>query len=126
MGAVGNDWQVAGFADFSGPGTTTGMMLRNTATGVFELYNISNNMIASASAIGAVGLDWAVAGFGPLDGAGSADMVLRNVNSGAFEVYDIVGGRLAGAAALGAVGLDWQVGGIAADPLTLFSNIVAR
>ena len=126
VGAVGSDWQVAGFAEFNGPGTTAGMMLRNTATGVFELYTIDNNMITSASAIGAVGLDWAVAGFGPLDGAGSADMVLRNVNSGAFEVYDIVGGRLAGAAALGAVGLDWQVGGIAADPLTLFSNIVAR
>jgi hypothetical protein len=94
------------------------MMLRDTNNGVFELYDINNNRITSASAIGQVGLEWQVAGFGPLNGVGTSDMVLRNVNTGAFEVYDIANNRLTGAASLGQVGLEWQVGGFAADPPT--------
>src|SRR2546421_735386 len=54
LGTVGLDWKVAGFGDFNGDGSTD-MMLRNTNTGVFELYDINNNTITAASAIGQVG-----------------------------------------------------------------------
>ena len=43
-GQVGLDWQVAGFGDFNGDGTTD-MMLRNVTTGTFELYDIQNNQV---------------------------------------------------------------------------------
>src|SRR4029077_19788326 len=116
--AVGLDWQVAGFGNFSGNPDETDMIMRNVNTGAFEVYDIANNALTSAFSMGAVGLDWHVAGFGPMNGAGTSDLVLRNVNSGAFEVYDIANNQLTGAASLGAVGLDWQLGGFAADPPT--------
>ena len=50
----------------------TDMMMRDTLTGTFELYDISDNKITSASAIGQVGLEWQVAGFGPANGAALA------------------------------------------------------
>lgn len=107
--------------DFSGNANETDMLMRNTGTGQFELYDISNNAITAAFSLGAVGLEWQVAGVGPLNGPGSSDMVLRNVNTGAFEVYDISNNVITAAAGLGAVGLDFQVGGIAADRLTTAS-----
>jgi hypothetical protein len=63
IGAVGVDWQVAGFGDFNGDGTDD-MMLRHITDGTFEAYNINNSHLTSASNIGTVGLDWQVAGFG--------------------------------------------------------------
>ncbi len=38
------------------------MVLRNTKTGAFEVYDIANNQITGASALGSVGLDWQVGG----------------------------------------------------------------
>jgi hypothetical protein len=121
MGAVGTNWSVAAFGDFSGNANETDMLMRNTNTGQFELYDISNNAIMAAFSLGAVGLDWQVAGVGPLNGPGTSDMVLRNVNTGAFEVYDISNNMITSATSLGAVGLDFQVGGIAPDPPTTAS-----
>ena len=40
MGQVGLHWTVAGFADFSGNANETDMLLRNSASGAFELYDI--------------------------------------------------------------------------------------
>jgi hypothetical protein len=91
------------------------MMMRNTNTGAFMVYDISNDQITSSSLLGTVGLEWQVAGFGPMNGAGTSDMVLRNVNTGAFQVYNIANNQLTGSASLGAVGLDWQLGGFAAN-----------
>jgi hypothetical protein len=115
---VGLDFQVAGFADFNGDGTTD-MMLRNENTGQFEVYDIRSNAITSASNIGTVGLDFRVAGFGPFHAPGASDMVLRNGNTGEFEVYDIVNNQITTANSLGSVGLDWSAGGFAVDPPTL-------
>jgi hypothetical protein len=70
-------WQVGGFGDFNGDGTTD-MVLRNSSTGAFEVYDISNNAITSASNLGTVGLTWQVAGFGNFNGDATTDMVLRN------------------------------------------------
>jgi len=62
LGAVGLDWQVAGFAPISGPGASD-MVLRNTKTGAFEVYDIANNTITAAASLGSVGLDWQLGGF---------------------------------------------------------------
>jgi myo-inositol-hexaphosphate 3-phosphohydrolase len=116
MGAVGLDWKVLAFGNFSGSPGETDMIMRNTNTGGMVIYDISSNQVASAFFIGAVGLDWQFAGVAPVHSPGASDLVLRNVNTGAFEVYDIAGNTLIGAASLGAVGLDWQLGGLAVDP----------
>jgi hypothetical protein len=68
------------------------MLLRDTLTGTFEVYDISNNSITSAQAIGQVGLEWQVAGFGDFSG---------NVNTGVFELYDIQKNQITSASAIG-------------------------
>ena len=95
------------------------MMLRNSKSGAFEIYDIRNNAITAASSPGTVGLNLQTAGFGPFHAPGASDMILRNVNTGEFEVYDIVNNQITAANSLGAVGLDFQLGGFAVDPPTV-------
>jgi hypothetical protein len=74
MGAVGLEWTVAGFGDFSGNANETDMLMRATSgpdAGDFELYDISHDAITSAAPMGAVGLEWTVAGFSADPPAGS-------------------------------------------------------
>jgi hypothetical protein len=52
IGQVGLEWQVAGFGDFSGNANETDMLMRNSNTGQFEVYDISHNVITSAAAMG--------------------------------------------------------------------------
>jgi serralysin len=99
------EWQVAGFGDFNGDGATD-MLLRNTNTGAFEVYDINNRQLTSASGLGQVGNEWQVAGFG--DGT---DMMLRDTITAVFELYDINNNRITSAAAIGQVRLEWQVAG---------------
>src|SRR5204863_976790 len=107
--------QIVGSGNFSSNSGENDLLMRNTKTGDFEVYDVANNQITSAFSLGTVGLDWQVAGFGPISGAGASDMVLRNTKTGAFEVYDISNNTITTAASLGSVGLDWQLGGFAAD-----------
>jgi hypothetical protein len=66
------------------------MLMRDSTTGQFEVYDVSNNNITSAAPMGQVGLEWQVAGFGDFSSnPGETDMLMRNSNTGAFEVYDI-------------------------------------
>jgi hypothetical protein len=72
MGAVGLEWTVAGFGDFSGNANAneTDMLMRATSgpdAGAFEVYDISHNAVTSAVSMGAVGLEWQVGGFGVVD-----------------------------------------------------------
>src|SRR6185437_1929547 len=55
MGQVGLEWQVAGLGPVNGPGTSD-MLMRNSNTGAFEIYDIANNQITSARPMGQVGL----------------------------------------------------------------------
>ena len=55
------------------------MLMRNSKTGAFELYDISNNTITSAAPMGQVGMEWQVAGFGDFSSrANETDMLMRN------------------------------------------------
>ena len=42
---------------------TTDMLVRNSGTGGFEVYDISNNWITNAAFLGTIGLDREVQGF---------------------------------------------------------------
>jgi hypothetical protein len=41
------------------------MVLRNTQTGDFELYDFANNQLTGAASLGHVGLEWQPGGFAP-------------------------------------------------------------
>ena len=104
----GLEWSVAGFGDFSTRANETDMLMRNSNTGQFEVYDISNNQITSAAPMGQVGLEWSIAGFGDFSGrANETDMLMRNSNTGEFEVYDISNNQITFAAGMGQVGLEW-------------------
>ena len=91
------------------------MLMQNTNTGAFEVYDIRNNQIVSAGGMGQVGLQWTVAGFADYSGnANETDLLMRNSASGAFELYDISKNAITSASAIGSVGTEWQVTGVAA------------
>ena len=112
MGQVGLEWQVAGFADFSGRAGETDMLMRNSNTGAFEVYDISNNADHFGVRDGSGRAGMAVAGFGDFSGnAGETDMLMRNSTTGAFKIYDISNNATKSATAMGQVGLEWQIVG---------------
>jgi hypothetical protein len=113
LGKVGSDW---GFVTLGGffDGDTADMLLRNSTSGAFQVYNVapnSTNLTGSAS-LGAVGLNWQFSGTGNFSSLGETDMLLRDANSGGFQVYDIKDNQITGSAFMGAVGLNWQFSGI--------------
>jgi hypothetical protein len=108
---------VAGVGDFSDNANETDMLMRNSNTGAFEIYDINNSQLTSAAPMGQLGLEWSVVRFGPINGTGSSDMLMRNNNTGAFEIYDISNNQLTTATSMGQVGLEWSVAGIAAAPV---------
>jgi hypothetical protein len=105
MGQVGLNWQFFGVGNFSGipgrdfadtPGNTD-MMLRDSNTGRFEVYNISNNQITSPFLIGDVGLNWQFSGIGNFSGIpGASDMILRNTDTGELLIYNMSNNRITG------------------------------
>ncbi len=101
----------------SGNANETDMLMRNSNTGSFEIYDITNNRITSAASMGQVGLEWQVVGFGAFGlNPGEGDMLMRSTKTGALEVYDIYHNTITSAASMGQVGLEWQNSGIAAPP----------
>ncbi len=55
MGQVGLEWSISGFGDFSTRANETDMLMRNSNTGQFEVYDIVNNTITSFAPMGQVG-----------------------------------------------------------------------
>ncbi len=88
------------------------MLMRDSNTGQFEIYDLANNSITLAAPMGQVGLEWSVMGFGDFSTRpNETDMLMRNTNTGAFEIYDISNNAITSAAPMGQVGLEWSVAG---------------
>ena len=51
------------------------MLMRNSNTGAFEVYDITNNQLTSAAPMGQVGLEWQTAGIAA-DSSGAANAQL--------------------------------------------------
>ena len=64
VGQIGLERQVAGFGPLDGAGSGD-MVLRNTNTGAFAVYDFMNNRLIGAASLGQVGLEWGVGGFAP-------------------------------------------------------------
>jgi hypothetical protein len=92
-------------------GTTANLILRQSSSGLYEIYDIGNNTILAGYEFSQVGSEWQFAGLGGFFGSDTTDMLLRNSSTGGFEVYDISNNNITGAAFLGTVGLNWQVAG---------------
>ena len=62
MGQIGLEWTIAGVGDFSANANETDMLMRNSHTGVYELYDIGNNTVTLTTGMGQVGLEWSISG----------------------------------------------------------------
>jgi hypothetical protein len=113
LGQVGTDWGFVTLGGFN-HGDSSDMLLRNSTSGAFQVYNIApnNNNITGSAFLGTIGLEWQILAFGNFDNVGNTDMILRDVNTAALQVYNITNNQITGSGAMGAVGLDWQFSGI--------------
>jgi hypothetical protein len=111
LGTVGLEWEVGGFGNFSSLGQTD-MILRDSNSGAFQVYDIKNNQITASAFMGAVGLNWQFSGIGNFSGRGTSDMLLRDANAGELQSYNINSNKITGSAFIGTVGLDWQFSGV--------------
>jgi hypothetical protein len=75
------------------------MVLRNTKTGAFEVYDIANNTITSAASLGAVGTDWQLGGFAAV--ASSASSAAMGGSSQAAQLVQAMASFGGGGAADG-------------------------
>jgi hypothetical protein len=96
MGQVGLEWQVVGFGPINGAGASD-MLMRNSNTGAFEIYDITNNGITSAAPMGQVGLEWSVTGLAAESSTGAPNSQLVQAMASSF---DPAGGALDTAALL--------------------------
>jgi VCBS repeat-containing protein len=76
-GLVGNEWQVAGFGDFSGQPNETDMVMRRSTDGALALFDISNNVVQSGPIFTQVGSQWQVAGVGANSMAASTAQMVQ-------------------------------------------------
>jgi hypothetical protein len=114
VGKVGSEWNVVGFADLSGNGTSD-MIVRRSGDNAFGVYHdINDNQFSAFTLVGPVGSEWQVMGFGPIGQAGRDEMLTRRNSDGMFAEYTITNNQFT-FNMLGAVGTDWQFSGIAAD-----------
>jgi hypothetical protein len=114
VGRVGSEWNVVGFADLGGTGTSD-MIVCRTGDNAFGVYHdINDNRFTAFTMVGPVGSEWQVMGFGPIAGAGRDEMLVRRSSDGMFGVYAITNDQFS-FNFMGAVGTDWQFSGIAAD-----------
>jgi hypothetical protein len=114
-GALGSEWQVLAFANFSSIPGETDMMLRRSSDGMLLIDDIRNNQITGSFFTGPVGTDWQFSGVGNFssnpDGV-ARDLMLRRVSDGALQVYNFANNQLTGSSSIGPVGPDWQFSGV--------------
>jgi hypothetical protein len=75
LGAVGLNWQVAGFGPLNGAGTSDMALVSN---GAYLAYDIANNQVTGAALLGQVGPNWQVGGFAAAAPTGSAALMSSN------------------------------------------------
>jgi hypothetical protein len=114
LGQVGSDWGFVTLGNFNSSDPSD-MLLRNSTSGAFQVYDIVNNNILSSTSLGTVGVEWqpmAFGTFGSFGSFGETDMILRDVNTGDLQVYQIDNNEITASAFLGTIGLEWEFSGV--------------
>ena len=85
-------------------GTTTVLDLEQTATGVYEYYDIGKSSILQAGPLDQISTSLSVVGIGGFNGSDTADLLTRNTSTGAFTLFDVSNNNVTGSASMGQVG----------------------
>jgi Ca2+-binding RTX toxin-like protein len=126
---VGNDWKIAGTADFNGDGRAD-ILWRNTSGQLSEWLGTANGGLTNNGGIvnQTVGNDWKIAGTADFNGDGRADILWRNVSGQLSEWLGTANGGLTnnGGVVNQTVGNDWKIAGTADFNGDGFSDILWR
>ena len=74
------NWNFAGTGDFDGGSSLSELLLRNSASGSFELYQVAGGGVLSGSSVAAVGNNLQVSGFGNFSGSSTTQMIMEQAN----------------------------------------------
>jgi hypothetical protein len=85
------DWNFAGIGNFDDASSLSELMLRNTFSGSFELYQVASGGVLSGSSVAPVGNNFQVKGFGKFSGSPETQMIMQDTSfdflRGQLELY---------------------------------------
>ena len=88
---MGTNWNFAGIGDFDGVSNLSELLLRNSSSGAFELYQVASGGGLSGSSVAAVGNNFQVEGFGHFSESSTSQMVMQDTSgdasNGQLELY---------------------------------------
>ena len=90
VGAVSQEWTVAGIADFDGDGKADILWRHATRPDVY-VYLMNGKQILDYGYVGAVSQEWSVAGVADFDGDGKADILWRHATLPDVDLYRMNG-----------------------------------
>jgi hypothetical protein len=85
------------------------MLMRDTANGAIDYFDIQHNQLVAAGAMGNIGTEWEVLGFGDFSGnPNESDMLMRDTGNGAIDYFDIQDNRFVAAGPMANIGMEWK------------------
>ena len=127
LGPVGSEFEFVTLGNFDGTDPSD-MLLRNSNTGDFQVFDISDNQVIGSTFMGNVGVESQPLGFGffgSVGTAGETDMLMRR-SDGELEVYNIDDNQVVGSAFLGNVGVENEFLGLGNFGSTGTSDMLTR
>jgi hypothetical protein len=117
-GTVGLDWNFSGVGSFTGTSSLSQILLRNAASGSFELYQITSGGVLDGQAVAPVGNNFQVKGFGHFSQNTTTQMLMQDTSgdasSGQLELYTYQPSTASfGGINVGKVGLNLNIVGTA-------------
>jgi hypothetical protein len=103
-------WQVQDLGDFNGDGLAGDLVLRNTATGMVDIWIDNAGQMAGAD-VAKVDLGWNIMGTADFNGDGKSDILWRNEQNGYVSVWQMDGASVTTTYNPGQVGLEWKIVG---------------
>jgi hypothetical protein len=105
-------WQVMDTGNFNGDGFSGDVLLRNTTTGLVDIWTDNAGQMSGADVDKAT-LDWNIMGTADFNADGKSDILWRNEQNGYVSVWQMNGNHVATTYNPGQVGLEWHIVGAA-------------
>jgi FG-GAP-like repeat len=110
---AGNDWKIAGYADFTRDGKSE-IVWRNEQAGGLGIWVLNGTAGQAPTSAGywSVPAEWKILGIADFTGDGSPDILWRNDSTGYVGIWVMNGVTTAGSQGGWIVGSDWAVQGV--------------
>jgi hypothetical protein len=105
-------WRIDDSGDFNGDGVSGDLVLRNTTSGMVDIWTDNGGRMAGAD-VTRVDLGWNIMGTADFNGDGKSDILWRNEQNGYVSVWLMNGDKVASTWNPGKVDLSWHIVGAA-------------